>query len=277
MTDKPKTIQEALMKVRENAQLINEQQATPEQARLIQLYPTTRSARERVRTTGELPPKDPERENRMVTTGAIGSTLVPAAGAALRTAGAAVRGITGARALPTAVTPRLPPPASPSTAVTTRASTLPAAPSTAVTPTSNIKYIGSQSASPNYTPVGGFGKFSTNSKSSITPGNIAAGLALGTGAAGAGYLASKGGEQTPTASAAASSTAPKPPADGTIAGSEYGTTTRKSEPAAPAKPPAAPAAPKPATSPKILAPVEIGPVWLLMPLSIARTALAGSP
>ena len=249
MTDKPKTIQEALMKVRENAQLINEQQATPEQARLIQLYPTTRSARERVRTTGELPPKDPERENRMVTTGAIGSTLVPAAGAALRTAGAAVRGITGARALPTAVTPRLPPPASPSTAVTTRASTLPAAPSTAVTPTSNIKYIGSQSASPNYTPVGGFGKFSTNSKSSITPGNIAAGLALGTGAAGAGYLASKGGEQTPTASAAASSTAPKPPADGTIAGSEYGTTTRKSEPAAPAKPPAAPAAPKPAVVP----------------------------
>ena len=209
-------MRELLEEVKLNSQNINEQEATPEQRRAIQLYPTSRSARQRVRETGQLPERDPQRQETLSKSGELLSNFIPAAGVA----GAAANAIRTARAGRAAASTAsnapaaLPKPAtgaatstsgnaSTGTAVAQRPSTAPAAPSTSVTPSAGASFspgmrtVGSSStAGPNYTPIGNVGAFKANRPSSITPGGVAAGLGLAAAAGGAAYMASRSGDDS---------------------------------------------------------------------------------
>ena len=75
-----------------SGKVFEEETATPEQIKNSQLYPVPTSVRRRLRTTGELPDRDPEKQRRLETTGQIGLGLVGGGrvlGGALRAARAA--------------------------------------------------------------------------------------------------------------------------------------------------------------------------------------------
>lgn len=283
MSDKPKTIQEALELVRSNKTINEQEPGYSGRSGAILNRNIKRDTDSntlgvkiggRVARTDNTPERNPEKQETLARSGEFLSNFIPAAGAAagsIRNAVSAIRAARAGRAAAPAASAAssapaaLPKPAT--TGASSGASTAPAArpatPGGSATPPP--KTVGSSStAGPGYTPTGGVGGFKTNTPSSslITPGRVAGGLATAGAAGGAAYIASRSsGEKVD----AKESPATKPPGTsgatmpgGTAKATGFGLSGPQSSAGAvatpttpapkPAAKPAAPA-PKPAAAP----------------------------
>lgn len=272
MSDKPKTIKEALELVKQNVANLNEQEATPEQRRAIQMYPVPSSVKRRVRETGQLPARDPEKQERLEKAGEIGlnvASIAPAVGAARAALGSRIAaGRAAPSAAPSAAPAALPKPAATgaSSGTSTAPAARPAAPGGSATPPPRT--VGSSStAGPGYTPTGGVSGARTNrpSGSGITPGKVAAGLAGAGAVGGAAYVASRASGEKAEASpkkvdtdAAFAASDPKPDEKTANKAALNLATPPATRPAAPA-PAARPETPRPAARPTAPAPRPAAP------------------
>ena len=212
MSDKPKTIKEALELVKLNQKINEQEPGYSGRSGAILNRNVKRDSDSntlginiggRVARTDNTPERNPEKQENLARSGEFLSNFIPAAGVA----GASVKNLAntiraaraGRTATPASSAASNAPAALPKPAATgassgagTAPAVRPAAPGGSATPPPRT--VGSSStAGPGYTPTGGVSSARTNtpSGSGITPGRIAAGLAGAGAVGGAAYVASR--------------------------------------------------------------------------------------